>query len=177
MKTLLVFHSRSGTTRRVARELASRLKADVEEIVPLQPHAESRLGYAQCALESMAALTPAIVPPTRDPRRYERVVVGTPVWFWSLSSPVRTWLMQQREALTRARLGLFCTMGGSGASIAFERMETLAGRESAARLALTAEQVQHGSAHEINGFVHALQQVPRKSRGRRPAATRAHAVA
>lgn len=176
MKTLVVFHSRGGTTRRVARALASRLKADLEEIVPLQAHAEGRLGYAQCALESMAALTPAIAPPAKDPRRYGLVLVGTPIWCWSVSSPVRTWLMQQREALAGVRLGLFCTMGGSGASIVFERMETLAGRESAARLALSAAQVEHGIAREISNFVDALQQAPRKSRRRQPAAGRTRAA-
>lgn len=176
MKALVVYHSRSGTTRRVARLLAGRLQADLEEIVPLQPHAGDGAGYAQCLLESLAALTPAILPPARDPRRYGLVVVGTPIWCWSLCGPVRTWLMQQRDALARVRLGLFCTMGGSGASLAFERMETLAGRESAARLALTDRQVAQGAAGEIDAFVGALQG-PRAGRSRRPSAARARAVA
>ncbi len=163
-KTLIVFHSRSGSTRRVAQALAKRLQADIEEIVPLQPHEDSRIGYALCSLEAVAALTPAIVPPGKDPSRYDLVVIGTPTWFWSLSSPVRTWLVQQQAALGKTRVAFFCTMGGSGAPIVFSRMGALADREPQATLALTQAQVKHGATRAIDGFVKALQPVPRKAR-------------
>ena len=39
--------------------------------------------------------------------------LGTPVWFWSLSSPVRSWL--EANPLRGKRFAFFCTMGGSGA--------------------------------------------------------------
>jgi flavodoxin len=164
MKTLIVFHSRSGTTRRVAQTLATRLKADVDEIVPLLPHEDSPIGYAQCALEAVAALTPAIAPPTKDLSRYGLVVIGTPTWFWSLSSPVRTWLVQQHDALATTRIAFFCTMGGSGAPMVFSRMGVLAGRQAEATLALTQTQVQHGATHAIDVFVKSLQAAPRKAR-------------
>lgn len=163
-KTLVVFHSRSGHTRRVAQALASRLAADLDEIVPLQPHADDRIGYAQCTLEAMAALTPAIVPPAKDPSRYGLVIIGTPTWFWSVSSPVRTWLVQQQAALGKTRVAFFCTMGGSGAPIVFSRMGALVEREPEATLALTQAQVQHGATRAIDGFVKALQPAPRKAR-------------
>lgn len=165
--TLVVFHSRSGHTRRVAQALAARLKADIDEIVPLHPHGDNPVGYAQCALESVAALTPAIVAPVKDPSRYGLVVVGTPIWFWSLSSPVRTWLVQQHDALAKARVALFCTMGGSGATIAFARMGALAEREPEATLALTQSQVEHGATRAIDDFVQTLQARPAVRKVRR----------
>ncbi|MFO0207048.1 MAG: hypothetical protein ACK54L_13040 [Betaproteobacteria bacterium] len=64
-KTLIVFHSRSGYTRRVAQALAQRLDADLDEIRIVQPMAGT-LGYAFCALESLLDLNPALRPSTRD---------------------------------------------------------------------------------------------------------------
>jgi menaquinone-dependent protoporphyrinogen IX oxidase len=163
-KTLVVFHSRSGNTRRVAQMLTTRLKADTDEIAPLLPHDDSRIGYALCSLEAVAALTPAIAPPAKDPSRYSLVVIGTPIWFWSVSSPVRTWLVQQQAALAKSRVAFFCTMGGSGAPIAFARMGVLADHEPVATLALTQAQVKHGATRAIDNFVNALQPAPRKAR-------------
>lgn len=175
MKSLVVFFSHGGNTRRVARTLASRLKADVDEIHLLQARGSGARAYAQCAIESMAGLTPAIMPAHHDPQGYEVVVVGTPIWCWSLSSPVRTWLLQQRAALQDAKLGFFCTMGGSGASIAFERMQALLHREPAAVMALNEAQLKQGVESEMDAFVAALRPSARKrspaaaSRGERKA--------
>ena len=165
-KTLVVFHSRGGATRRLAQTLAATLKADREEIVAVQPH-EGAIGYAQCLLESMAALTPAIVACKRDPARYGLVVVGTPVWGWGPSSPVRTWIAQHHEALADTRVAFFCTMGGSGAALVFARMGELTGHEPVATLALTSSQVRGGAKRAIDGFVQVL-----KTSGKTAAAPR-----
>ena len=156
-KTLIVFHSRSGYTRRVAQALAQRLDADLDEIRIVQPMAGT-LGYAFCALESLLHLTPALRPSTRDAADYPLVVVGTPVWFWNLSSPVRSWLAGNR--LAKGRFAFFCTMGGSGAGRAFAAMQELAGGAPRATLALTDGQIDAGADAAIDAFVRALRAAP-----------------
>ena len=131
-KTLIVFHSRTGHTRRVAQALARRLDADLDEIRIVQP-LDGIAGYAMCAIEAVAGLAPALRPIHRDPAAYELVLIGTPVWFWSLASPVRSWLERHPP---KHRVAFFCTMGGSGAGRVFAAMAALAGREPAATLAL-----------------------------------------
>ena len=93
-RTLIVFHSRTGHTKRVAQALARRLDADLDEIRIVQP-LDGIAGYAMCAIEAVAGLTPALRPMRHDPAAYELVVIGAPVWFWSLASPVRSWLEAQ----------------------------------------------------------------------------------
>ena len=85
-KTLIVYHSRTGYTRRIAQHLADRLGADLDEIRIVQPM-HGVLGYAACAIEAMAGLAPALRPMRHKPADYDLVVVGTPVWFWSLVEP------------------------------------------------------------------------------------------
>jgi flavodoxin len=133
-KTLVVCHSRTGYTRRVAQEVARRLRADADEIVLLGDRA-GVLGYARCALEALGEVTPAIRLPARAPSGYDLVAIGTPVWFWALSSPVRSYIMEERRNF--ARVAFFCTMGGSGAERVFATMAALCGKDPVATLALT----------------------------------------
>ena len=171
-KTLIVYDSRSGYTRRVAQSLAARLDADLDEVRIVQA-LEGSLGYAMCAIEAIGGLAPALRPTTKDPGKYDLVVVGTPVWFWSLASPVRSWL--ERYPLRGRRFAFFCTMGGSGASCVFSTMKELAGGDPIATLALTDDEVDASARAKVDGFIRSLKT------GRRRAATArttaAHAVA
>lgn len=151
-RILIAYHSRSGHTRRVAQALAARLGADLEEIRIVQP-LDGVLGYVMCAIESLAALTPALRPAQRNPAAYDLVVVGTPVWFWDVASPVRSWL--ERYPLERP-LAFFCTMGASGGERAFATMGRLVGRAPLATLALRERDLEGSIEPQVDGFVRHL---------------------
>lgn len=171
-KTLIVYHSRSGYTRRVAQSLAGRLDADLDEIQIVQP-LDGPLGYVMCAIEAIGGLAPALRPATKDPAKYDLVVIGTPVWFWSLASPMRSWL--ERHPLRGRRFAFFCTMGGSGASCVFSTMKELAGGDPIATLALTDDEVDASARAKVEGFIRTLTTGRRRASGTRTAA--AHAAA
>ena len=166
---LVVFHSRTGHTRRVAKALAERLNADLDEIVVHQRR-DGPLGYARCALEGLAGCAASVKATKHDPSRYERVIIGTPIWFWSLSSPVRAWV--QSRHLGDAQLAFFCTMGGSGADHAFEQLESVCGRAPQATLALTEAQVASGIDAALDEFVAELQGRPARTQRAAPRETR-----
>lgn len=168
-KTLIVYHSRTGYTRRVARDLAGRLGADLEEIRIVQPM-HGPIGYALCAIEAIAGLAPALRPPKKDAAAYDLVVVGTPVWFWSLASPVRSWL--ERFGRRGKRFAFFCTMGGSGAGRVFAVMKELTGGEPVASLALTDAEVDATVRAKVDAFVSEV----RAGAGRRGVARRGTAA-
>ena len=91
MRTLVVFYSRSGNTRRVAHRIAAALAAEVEEIEDLDDRS-GILGYLRSGHEASARRPARIAPITRDLAAFDLVVIGTPVWRASVSSPVRTFL-------------------------------------------------------------------------------------
>ncbi len=163
-RTLIVYHSRTGHTRRVAQALGRRLDADLDEIRIVQP-LDGIAGYAMCAIEAIAGLAPALRPMHRNPAAYELVLIGTPVWFWSLSSPARSWL--ERQPL-KHRVAFFCTMGGSGAQRVFATMQELTHRAPVATLSLLEAQVDAQLDSRLDAFVHELQ------RGRSTRATPRH---
>lgn len=150
---LIVYHSRTNWTRRVARMLARRLDADLEEIAVARPIG-GPLGYALCAIEALAGIPVSLRPMHKDPANYDFVVVGTPVWFWRLSSPVLGWLRQHR--LRKGRAAFFCTMGGSGATRVFATMEELSGARPVATLAVTDDEIDSRRIEGLVDFVRAV---------------------
>ncbi|MFH0978927.1 MAG: flavodoxin [Candidatus Woesearchaeota archaeon] len=118
-KSLVVYYSRTGTTKKVAKDLARLLKADQEQIVDTVDHT-GFLGYLRASYES-AMKKSTIIRFRKDPSKYDLVVVGTPIWSFTVSSPVRTYLKHNKFN----RIAFFCTMGGSGDKRAFTEMESV----------------------------------------------------
>jgi flavodoxin len=130
---LVVYYSRTGGTRQVAQTLADALGADVEEIVDTRER-KGFWGYLRAGLGAMLAKPAAIQEPVRDPAAYRLVVVGTPVWSSSVSTPVLAYFKRRGQAIPRA--AFFLTHGGSGAERVFRQMEALCGKRPVASLAL-----------------------------------------
>jgi flavodoxin len=165
-RILVVYHSRTGYTRRVALDLAGRLGADLDVIRIVQPM-HGPVGYALCALEALAGLAPALRRQEKDPADYDFVVLGTPVWFWSLASPVRSWL--EAHGRRARRYAFFCTMGGSGAGRVFAAMRELTGHAPLATLALTDAEIDATARAKLDAFVHAIRAgASRRTVARRP---------
>jgi flavodoxin len=133
-RVLVVYYSRSGHTEFVARQIAARCHADLERITDRSPR-EGVTGYLRSSLEAILGLRPAIERGRRRVGDYDLVIVGTPVWFWGVASPVRTWVEQHRNALDN--VALFCTFGGSGHARALDDLERLCRHTALARLALS----------------------------------------
>ncbi|WOD15574.1 flavodoxin family protein [Paraburkholderia kirstenboschensis] len=142
-RVLIVFFSRTGTTRMLATTLARALSADVEEICDFSER-RGALGYLRCVVDSWRKRPADIVPARLDPSRYDLVLVGTPVWAGAVSAPVRAYLLQNRAKFRH--VGFFCTLGGLGAQAAFDEMRALAGKAPVAQCKVRAAEVQRGVA-------------------------------
>lgn len=138
IRALVVYYSRTGYTRRIAEEIARALACD---ICPIQEEKARHglLGYLRCAYEAVRHRQPPIAALAREPSQYDLVVVGTPVWGWSLSSPVRAFAERYRDRI--AHVAFFCTMGGSGAERAFGELQQIMGRAPITTLGLTDREI------------------------------------
>jgi len=134
MKTLIVYYSRTGHTDQLAREIAARCGADVEKIRDDGVDRSGLWGYLRSGWQACSGATPAIRRATRNPGDYELVVIGTPVWNWSLAAPVRTYAT--RHAGQFKRVAFFCTEGGAGDSRAFAELQRICGKPPLATIAV-----------------------------------------
>jgi len=154
MSTLVVYFSRTGTTRKVADTIARSLGADVEAIHERRGRLGLR-GYLRSAFDATLSRWVPIAAVARDPTRYDLVIVGTPVWGWSLSAPVRAFLSSHARRLPR--VAFFATEGGGGDQRVFEQMAQVVAVDPVATLALRQRDVERGvAAHAIASFVASL---------------------
>ena len=135
---LVVFYSRTGFTKQVAEALARELGADVEQLVDTRSRA-GLLGYLRSGFEAALHKLTELKPLSKDPAAYALVVVGTPVWNGSVSSPVRTFLTHHKGKLKR--VAFFCTYGGSGNERTFCQMAGACGQPPVATMAVRDREV------------------------------------
>ncbi|MCG0576945.1 NAD(P)H-dependent oxidoreductase [Burkholderia cenocepacia] len=145
-KVLVVFYSRTGTTRRAASALAEMLDADVEEIVVTRDRA-GPFGYLRSLVEAINQKPAEIVAAKRDPAAYDLVVIGSPVWAGCVSSPVRAYLVANQRRLPR--VAFFCSFAQRGADSALTQMRMLARKSPLAECHVTPRETLHGDASPI----------------------------
>jgi len=154
MRTLIVYYSRTGVTKAVAEALGRGLIADVEEIVDRKRRA-GVLGYLAAGKDAVLGRLTEISEAHHDPAGYDLVVIGTPVWAFTMAPAVRTYLTKHGWAIERA--AFFCTMGGSGDKRTFQQMGEVLGKQPAATLALVEREVRGGAFEgKVKDFAAAL---------------------
>ena len=136
MKTLVVYYSRTGTTKKVAQDISKILKCDKEEIQDIKSR-KGVIGYLISGREAMTKKLAEIKETKKDPSKYDLVIIGTPVWAYNMSSPVRTYITKNKFK----KIAFFCTMGGSGDKPTFKKMEELCNKKPKATLTLKTKEV------------------------------------
>jgi flavodoxin len=139
MKTLIIYYSRTGVTKKLAEKLADVFAADIEEIK--DPTDRSGLkGYFNCGREAVLKKLALIDPIVHDLKKYDLVLVGTPVWAMTISSPVRAFLENYKSEFKS--WGLFATQGGEGEQKTLLGAEKVVGFPAKGFLRLLTKQVQ-----------------------------------
>ena len=149
-RILVVFFSRTGSTRSVAEGIARATGADLEEL----REARSRLGilgWLRSGYEGTYRRSSEPLPLQRQLGGYDIVFVGSPTWSRSLSSPVRGFLEKYRTTLPR--VALFATCAGRGADDVLTQMAALLDQPALAKLALLELDVKHGPAVQVGELV------------------------
>ncbi|MBD3350447.1 MAG: hypothetical protein GF364_03075, partial [Candidatus Lokiarchaeota archaeon] len=86
-KTLILYYSRTGRTESIAQILKKRLNADMIEITD-DMNRKGFLGLLRCMGEAIKESIPEIYPKELPLDEYQLVLLGSPVWGGSLSTPM-----------------------------------------------------------------------------------------
>ncbi|MEM4267500.1 MAG: flavodoxin [Candidatus Woesearchaeota archaeon] len=122
MQTLVIYYSRTGNTRLVAEMIAKELNADIEEIVD-KTSREGVLGYLRAGRDAIRKKMTRIESIKKKPEKYDTIIIGQPVWGWTMVPALRTFL--SKYDIGRKRVALFCTMGSSGDKKCFAETEKM----------------------------------------------------
>ncbi len=139
MDTLIVYYSRTGTTRRLALALADALHANVAEI-ECDRYGSGPFNYLRAGYDSVRGNLPSIEIPETRYADYDLVVLGAPVWTSYPALPLRAFLAGNPQL--PSRVGLFFTYGGhSAAAQAQAQVEALLPQPVTAVLAVKSGEV------------------------------------
>ena len=117
MKALVAYFSASGTTARVAKNLAEAAGADLYEIKPAVPYSSADLDWTNKKSRSSVEMAdparrPELADKNADVAAYDVIFVGFPIWWYVAPRIINSFL--ESYDFTGKKVVLFATSGGSG---------------------------------------------------------------
>ena len=111
MKTIIIYYGYGKHTRMIAERIKDELKCDILEIKPKVPYSND---YQTVVDETTDNLETKETPEIEDIKTnlddYDRVILGTPVWWYTITPPIRTFL--SKYDLSGKRVYPFATNAG-----------------------------------------------------------------
>lgn len=118
MKTLLVYYSHSGNTRKLAEALAAKIHADTFELLPEKPYPSVWDDLVFQVKDEMAQnFFPKLASMPKNLSNYDRVFLGSPNWCGSIARPVASFL---RDAEISCPVCTFCCSESSGSGFSLK---------------------------------------------------------
>lgn len=151
MKSLLVYYSRTGTTKKLAETISNSIDCDVEEIIDTKDRS-GFFGFLTSGWETLQKKQTPIERIKKDPSQYDLVIIGSPTWMHSTPSPIRTFLFEAGDKIDKT--AFFCTYGGSGYEKVFEEMQKLSQKNPISKLNLRSRDLKkEESVQKVKEFV------------------------
>lgn len=121
-KTLIVYYSWSGNTRKIAELIQKNTGGDIFEIKVLKPYPQE---YSRCTAQAKQEINsgykPELIGTPPELESYDTVFVGTPNWWSTVAPPVTSFLIdndwQDKTVVP------FCTHGSGGVARCFSDMK------------------------------------------------------
>jgi flavodoxin len=153
MNALVVYYSRTGTTKKVAERTSTLLGCDIEEIHDTT-NRSGPVGWMRAGRDSGSKKLTTLEIVKKDPAEFDTAVIGTPIWNHTISTPIRTYISHYKEHFKN--VAFFCT-GDSTDDSPFSEMELLSGRKPVATLRLHRKK-----EVEANQYQHKVEEFVRK---------------
>lgn len=113
IKILVVYYSLTGNTKFIASQISNELNADIEEVKPikdLDPNSGSK--YFWGGMKATMKSKPDLEELVYNPSEYDLIIIGTPVWAWTLSPAIRAYC--KKFDFGNKLIALFTSSSGNG---------------------------------------------------------------
>jgi len=152
-KILVVFYSRTGTTKNIAQKIANFLSCDIEEIIDKKDRSGVR-GFMSGGKDAMKRNLTEINNIEKDPSNYDIIVIGTPVWAANMTPAIRTYISKYKDSFKN--VAFFCATGGTGIERTLIEMEVLCGKKPVATFSVTSRQMKSEIYPGFNEFIETI---------------------
>ena len=151
MKTLIVYFTRTGYTKKIVDKLQSELTADVEAITE-EDRMQGLLGCIKSGRQGARKVDVDINPLEADLTSYKLVMMASPVWSGNASALIRAFINKYREALPETAVVL--THDSPDVTDAFTDIDELLSNKALAYGDVNRRVIQANEHHEaVKAFI------------------------
>ncbi|MEE3333989.1 MAG: flavodoxin [Ruminococcus sp.] len=138
MKSLVVYYSMSGNVKQTAELISEVSGADLLALHPVKEYpSKGAKKFIWGGKSALMGDKPKLQPYIFEADKYDMIIFGSPVWASSFTPPIRTFIEENREALSGKRIAAFYCFLGGGDKKAFKKLAKFLGIEDfAAELVL-----------------------------------------
>ena len=116
-KSLVAYFSATGTTKKVAENLAKAINADIYEIKPVVAYTDADLNWRDSNSRSSVEMNdkssrPEMIADNFSVKDYHVIYLGFPIWWGTAPHIVETFL--EKQDFSNKTIVLFATSGSSG---------------------------------------------------------------
>lgn len=144
MKTLVVYFTRTNTTKILAEEIGKRLDATVE-LLKDKRNWSGVLGFLSGGRAALKKEMTEIEELENRIEDFDLLVIGTPVWVGTMPPAIRTFISNNKSKLKK--MAIFMSQGSAEKQRIFSDIKELSGIEPIAELFCSTKSVRSG-AHE-----------------------------
>ncbi|MFX0030364.1 MAG: flavodoxin family protein [Candidatus Hermodarchaeota archaeon] len=112
-KALVIYYSLTGNTKMIAEVIAESINSDILELKPVKElKTEGGSKYFWGGYQATMKIKPKLKSFNINPLEYELIILGTPVWAWTYSPPIHSFL--SKFDLTGKNVALWTCSQGDG---------------------------------------------------------------
>jgi len=142
---LVIYYSRTGTTRNIVEELKKELNCDVEEVID-KANRSGIIGFLKSGYAAAKGKTTEVENLTINPSGYDVIILATPVWASHITPAIRTYLLKYKGCFNT--LAYISTQSGAGQNKIQRDIEGITGKSPISKLNLTKQEIVNGEYKE-----------------------------
>ncbi len=156
MKSLVVFYSRTGRTKKVAKLISSGLNCESEEIIDTKKRTGFIIGFLKSGYAATREKLTVIEEVQKNPEMYDLIILGTPIWSSRMTPAIRTYISENKSKIKN--IAFFCTEGGDKGFKTFESMAILYEKEPLFTLEINRKEIKNNNhIDKINSFIQEIE--------------------
>lgn len=155
MKTLIAYYSKTGNTERVAKELETKLSADLEKIIDKKKRG-GIFGFIFGGRDAIKKKLTEIETLSKNLADYDLIILGTPNWGTAITPALRTYIEKQKADFKN--VAFFQTSGGGDEKKLASSVEEVVGKKLIATVGFNTAELKDKNIYDqkITTFINTI---------------------
>ena len=152
-RILVVYHSETGATEKVAKMIQQKLGADILKIEPVVAYDTKNLSALKSLVtkQQREKTKVAIKSPNKSVSNYDVILIGTPAWFSKVSPPMESYIESQN--FSNKTVAMFTTYDGVYGNVLMDFEKNVKAKEVKKGMAFSGSQIRNGIDKELNTWL------------------------